>query len=102
MLILHSSNKWILLCVNLVVTVVPRKPSDVSFVGKEDAHRMIFAHLDCKRCVDRRRLCSPFFTSVVVAVVYWLVSVTCCWLFLAVTIYTAKLRVKISDSEITP
>lgn len=93
MLFLYSSN-------NLVVTVVPKKPSDVSFVGKEDAHR-IFGHLDCKRCVDKRRLCPPFFSSVV-AVVYWLVSVTCCWLFLSVTVYTAKLRIKISGSEITP
>lgn len=75
LLFLHSSNKWILLCINLVVTVVPKKPSDVSFVGKEDAHRMIFGHLDCKRCVDRRRSCSPSFTSLLWQwFIGWLVS----------------------------
>lgn len=33
-----SSNKWILLCLKLLVTAVPKKPTDVSFVGEEDVH----------------------------------------------------------------
>lgn len=97
LLFLHSSHKWILPCINLVVTVVPKKPSDVSFAGKEDAHIVIFGYLGCKGVwtgEGHGHLPSPLGCSTGL-----LVGVTCCWLLFSVT---AKLRIKISDSEITP
>ena len=82
----HSSNKWIPLCIKLVVTVVPEKPSDVSFVGKEDVHVIIFSPIDCKRCVEQEKVLFRFLQLFIMAMLYWLISVSCRWLCLAVSL----------------
>lgn len=77
LLLSHSSDEWIPLCVKLVVTVIPSEPPDVSVMGKEDVQ----PHGLEEVCgVEGLVQVSSAF---VMAILYWMIRVSCRWLFLA-------------------